>query len=77
MINLAHPDHASEFVDFTERWITDTNWVYTADMTPFTKTLTRDNSTVLLVFYGIDTVANIASSSLDRQLTIADLVIRL
>ncbi|KAF8893604.1 glycoside hydrolase [Infundibulicybe gibba] len=48
--------------DFTERWVIDDNWTYTADISPFTKTLAASNKSpkVLLVFYGIDTIANIS-----------------
>ena len=38
------------------------NWTYTADFTPLTADLTND-TTALLVFYGIDTIANIVSES--------------
>ena len=48
--------------DFTQRWIVNDNWTYTADLTPLTADLTND-TTALLVFYGIDTVANIVSKS--------------
>ena len=48
-------------VDFTQRWIVNDNWTYTADITPLTHNLTKDQ-TALLVFYGIDTVANIVST---------------
>lgn len=52
-------------IDFTERWIINDNWTYTADLSPFTETIVdnfTDQST-LLVFYGIDTIANIVSIS--------------
>ncbi|KAJ3556228.1 hypothetical protein NP233_g12026 [Leucocoprinus birnbaumii] len=46
--------------DFTERWIVDDNWTYTGDISPFLKSTTFKNSKkTLLVFYGIDTIANI------------------
>ncbi|THU97773.1 glycoside hydrolase [Dendrothele bispora CBS 962.96] len=55
-----------EINDFTERWIWRDNWTYTADLTPFFETLsneTADSSSsqdqTLLVFYGLDTIANI------------------
>ncbi|TFK89842.1 glycoside hydrolase family 2 protein [Polyporus arcularius HHB13444] len=44
--------------DFTQRWIVNDNWTYTADLTPLSSNLTND-TTALLVFYGIDTIANI------------------
>lgn len=47
-------------IDFTERWVVAEDWTYTADLTPFTKNIPHNSSlTTLLVFYGIDTVANI------------------
>ncbi|KAF5385855.1 hypothetical protein D9615_002685 [Tricholomella constricta] len=47
--------------DFTQRWIIDDNWTYTADLLPFTRTLDpEENQATFLVFYGIDTVANIS-----------------
>ena len=55
-------------IDFTERWIvTDPAWIYTADLTPILNEYAQGVSTnkVLLVFYGLDTVATIV-----RQLTI-------
>ncbi|KAG1751293.1 glycoside hydrolase family 2 protein [Suillus paluster] len=46
--------------EFTERWVINDNWTYTADLTPFTKNYKSDTSDkMLLVFYGIDTIANI------------------
>ncbi|OCH87882.1 glycoside hydrolase [Obba rivulosa] len=46
--------------DFTERWVVNDNWTYTADLTPFTRSLESDGSQkTLLVFYGLDTIANI------------------
>ncbi|KAI0701284.1 glycoside hydrolase [Cerioporus squamosus] len=44
--------------DFTQRWIVNDNWTYTADLTPLSSNLIN-GTTALLVFYGIDTVANI------------------
>ena len=38
------------------------NWTYTADIGPFLSTHTESADATLLVFYGIDTVANIVSS---------------
>ncbi|KAG6815351.1 hypothetical protein H0H87_002707, partial [Tephrocybe sp. NHM501043] len=52
-----------EDTDFTQRWIVDDNWTYTADLTPFRHTLDLEpdlHQTTLLVFYGIDTIANIS-----------------
>ncbi|KAF8069886.1 glycoside hydrolase family 2 protein [Lyophyllum atratum] len=47
--------------DFTQRWIIDDDWTYTADLSPFTRNLnSRAEQKTLLVFYGIDTVANIS-----------------
>ncbi|KAG7098220.1 hypothetical protein E1B28_000187 [Marasmius oreades] len=47
-----------EINDFTERWVAEENWTYTADLAPFFKTLNSSSKT-LLVFWGIDTIANI------------------
>ncbi|CDO76483.1 Glycoside Hydrolase Family 2 protein [Trametes cinnabarina] len=47
--------------DFTQRWIVNDNWTYTADLTPLTEDLSAD-ARALLVFYGIDTLANITVS---------------
>ena len=47
-------------VDFTQRWVVNDNWTYTADLAPLTKKLGRDTR-ALLVFFGIDTIANIVS----------------
>ncbi|KAG6839443.1 hypothetical protein H0H93_005488, partial [Arthromyces matolae] len=40
--------------DFTQRWIVNDNWTYTADLGPFTRSLDAGQTT-LLVLYGIDT----------------------
>ena len=45
-------------VDFTQRWIVNDNWTYTADLSPLTDGLAASDK-ALLVFYGIDTIANI------------------
>ncbi|KAI0047909.1 glycoside hydrolase family 2 protein [Auriscalpium vulgare] len=46
--------------DFTQRWIVDDNWTYTADISPFLRSFPKvANQKTLLVFYGIDTIANI------------------
>lgn len=46
--------------EFTERWVINDNWTYTADLTPFTQTYQSNTSgKTLLIFYGIDTIANI------------------
>ncbi|KAA1472788.1 glycoside hydrolase family 2 protein [Dentipellis sp. KUC8613] len=46
--------------DFDQRWIVNDNWTYTADISPFLHAGTANSSDkTLLVFYGIDTVANI------------------
>ncbi|OBZ70764.1 Beta-mannosidase A [Grifola frondosa] len=44
--------------DYTERWVVNDSWTYTADLSPFIRK-TSDVSTTFLVFYGIDTIANI------------------
>ncbi|KAH7906820.1 glycoside hydrolase family 2 protein [Hygrophoropsis aurantiaca] len=46
--------------EYTERWVINDNWTYTADLSPFTQDYKKDASEkTLLVFYGIDTIANI------------------
>ncbi|KAF5346711.1 hypothetical protein D9756_010427 [Leucocoprinus leucothites] len=46
--------------DFTQRWIVDDNWTYTGDISPFLKSdAFKQSKKTLLVFYGIDTIANI------------------
>jgi len=43
-----------------QRWIVNDSWTYTADLTPFTQSVPSSPfSKTLLVFYGIDTIANI------------------
>jgi hypothetical protein len=50
-------------LDFTERWVAEENWTYTADLAPFFTTVQPSpNDQTLLVFYGIDTIANIVRS---------------
>ncbi|EKM54884.1 glycoside hydrolase family 2 protein [Phanerochaete carnosa HHB-10118-sp] len=44
--------------EFTQRWIVNDNWTYTADITAFLNG-TDASEKALLVFYGLDTVANI------------------
>jgi len=47
-------------VDFTERWVADENWTYTADISPWRRKIgNQPSEKTLLVFYGIDTIANI------------------
>jgi hypothetical protein len=47
-------------IDFTQRWIVDDNWTYTADISPFLNSQAfKQSKKTLLVFYGIDTIANI------------------
>ncbi|TCD67218.1 hypothetical protein EIP91_000394 [Steccherinum ochraceum] len=45
--------------DFAQRWVVNDNWTYTADLNPLTKNLSASHK-ALLVFYGIDTIANIS-----------------
>src|SRR5882762_6414589 len=53
-------DETRSASDFTQRWIINDNWTYTADISPFRKVQQRNPSDkTLLVFYGIDTIANI------------------
>lgn len=47
-------------LDFTQRWIVDDDWTYTGDISPFLKSDDfRSSKKTILVFYGIDTIANI------------------
>ncbi|KAJ7176996.1 glycoside hydrolase family 2 protein [Mycena filopes] len=46
--------------DFTERWVFMDNWTYTADLAPALNDSAADGfDQVLLVFHGLDTIANI------------------
>ncbi|KAH9949043.1 glycoside hydrolase [Amylocystis lapponica] len=46
--------------EYLQRWIVNDSWTYTADLTPYTQALGSNTSeTTLLVFYGLDTIANI------------------
>ncbi|KAI0065605.1 glycoside hydrolase family 2 protein [Artomyces pyxidatus] len=46
--------------EYTERWVVNDNWTYTANISSFLKTLPKSpTQKTLLVFYGIDTIANI------------------
>lgn len=60
-VNLSETQ-ALALVDFTERWVVNENWTYTADIAPFLRSHKQD--TTLLVFYGIDTIANIVRNRL-------------
>lgn len=58
--------HSSRRVDFKQRWITDHDWTYTADLSPFTSKRAQNSSDkTLLVFYGLDTIANIVRRDID------------
>ncbi|KAF5390415.1 hypothetical protein D9757_005257 [Collybiopsis confluens] len=49
-----------EINDFTQRWVWMDNWTYTADLGPFFNTISESSTDqTLLVFYGLDTIANI------------------
>ena len=48
-------------LDFTQRWIINDNWTYTADLRPLFSQASKQKARTLLVFYGIDTIANIVS----------------
>ncbi|KJA19197.1 glycoside hydrolase family 2 protein [Hypholoma sublateritium FD-334 SS-4] len=53
-------DPLLEINDFTQRWIANENWTYSADISPFLDSPSfREANDTLLVFYGIDTIANI------------------
>ncbi|KAF9010820.1 glycoside hydrolase family 2 protein [Cyathus striatus] len=46
--------------DFTERWVINENWTYSADISSFIKSdAFKKSHQTLLVFYGLDTIANI------------------
>ncbi|KAJ7662697.1 glycoside hydrolase family 2 protein [Mycena polygramma] len=45
--------------DFTERWVFMDNWTYTADLSPLLTGDLKDAGQILLVFNGLDTIANI------------------
>ncbi|KAJ6574531.1 glycoside hydrolase family 2 protein [Mycena capillaripes] len=45
--------------DFTERWVFMDNWTYTADLAPMLGSPVNASNQVLLVFHGLDTIANI------------------
>ncbi|KAF8525862.1 glycoside hydrolase [Hysterangium stoloniferum] len=45
--------------DFTQRWIWMDNWTYTADITPFIDTMDNQSQSTILIFHGLDTIANI------------------
>ncbi|KAJ7795902.1 hypothetical protein B0H14DRAFT_2391138 [Mycena olivaceomarginata] len=45
--------------DFTERWVFMDNWTYTVDISPFLESVSDEADQILLVFNGLDTIANI------------------
>ncbi|KAJ7757190.1 glycoside hydrolase family 2 protein [Mycena maculata] len=45
--------------DFTERWVFMDNWTYTANLAPILRNGLDFAGQTLLVFYGLDTIANI------------------
>ncbi|KAJ7088165.1 glycoside hydrolase family 2 protein [Mycena epipterygia] len=45
--------------DFTERWVFMDNWTYTADIAPVLSSGLTAADQILLVFHGLDTIANI------------------
>ncbi|KAJ6478698.1 glycoside hydrolase family 2 protein [Mycena vulgaris] len=45
--------------DFTERWVFMDNWTYTADLAPLLTSGIGLADQILLVFHGLDTIANI------------------
>ncbi|KII92216.1 glycoside hydrolase family 2 protein [Plicaturopsis crispa FD-325 SS-3] len=46
--------------EYTERWVVNENWTYTASLSPFTEQVPQNSTQkTLLVFYGLDTIANI------------------
>ncbi|KAL5523539.1 hypothetical protein ACEPAG_7712 [Sanghuangporus baumii] len=57
---ISEPLLGANVLDFTQRWVANENWTYTADLSPFRSTLSEEPAEkTLLVFYGLDTVANI------------------
>ncbi|KAJ6460098.1 hypothetical protein DFH09DRAFT_960311 [Mycena vulgaris] len=48
--------------DFTERWVFMDNWTYTADLAPLLTSGLGLADQILLVFHGLDTIANIVSA---------------
>lgn len=50
-------------VEFTQRWIVNDNWTYTADLSSLLGA-SHTPEKKLLVFYGLDTVANIVRTSM-------------
>lgn len=50
--------------EYWQRWIVNDSWTYTADLQPFLRSVPQSPSQrTLLVFYGLDTVANIVGIS--------------
>ncbi|KAF7377200.1 Glycoside hydrolase family 2 protein [Mycena sanguinolenta] len=49
----------SQNIYFTERWVFLDNWTYTADVSPFLESGFDGVDQILLVFNGLDTIANI------------------
>lgn len=57
---VAAPNNADNIVEYWQRWIVNDRWTYTADLTPFVQSVPQNSSQhTLLVFYGLDTIANI------------------
>jgi beta-mannosidase len=53
------PPFYSELIDFTQRWVWLDNWTYTADLAPIIASRLDSSDQILLVFHGLDTIANI------------------
>ena len=65
MVRLRHvlacgTDNADLIAEYWQRWIVNDSWTYTADLQPFVQSAPQNSSQrTLLVFYGLDTIANI------------------
>ena len=53
-------DGRRRVAEYYDRWIVNDSWTYTAELTPFTQAVPYSaQQKTLLVFYGLDTIANI------------------
>lgn len=65
---LAAPNDADDIVEYWQRWIVNDSWTYTADLTPFAQSVAQNSSQhTLLVFYGLDTIANIVGTLMSNS----------
>lgn len=57
-------DGRRRVAEYYDRWIVNDSWTYTAELTPFTQAVPYSaQQKTLLVFYGLDTIANIVRAS--------------